>query len=124
MGSKERTATELKTLVRGLWLSGVYDQLNARNLCCLEEVARRACQLVKACESGAHEKPNWNSVKLSTSLHSSSYTVVGPMRSFAFRKAKEEVETENLSLCATKTIPVKKMESRSVSPLLTCLLRA
>ena len=29
-----------------------------------------------------------------------------PMRSFAFRKAKEEVETEILRLCATKTTPV------------------
>ena len=38
MGSKERTAVELKTLVRCLWLSGVDDQLNAPNLCCLEEI--------------------------------------------------------------------------------------
>ena len=29
IGSKERTAIELKTLVRCLWLSGVHDQLNA-----------------------------------------------------------------------------------------------
>ena len=28
------------------------------------------------------------------------------MRSFALRKAKEENETENLHLCATKTVPV------------------
>ena len=71
---------ELKTLVRGLWLSGVYDHLNAPNLCFPEEVARRACQL------------------------SSCNIVPVPMRSFAFRRAK--VETENLSLCATKTTPV------------------
>ena len=30
IGSKERTAIELKTLVRCLWLSGVYDQRNAQ----------------------------------------------------------------------------------------------
>ena len=42
-GSKERTAVELKTLVRCLWLSGVYDQFNAPNFCCLEEITRRVC---------------------------------------------------------------------------------
>ena len=78
IGSKERTAMELKTLVRCLWLSGVYDQLNAPNLCCLEEVARRVCQLDEAYESGAHGKPNWASVKWFTSVHSSSNMVPLP----------------------------------------------
>ena len=63
-GSKERTAIELEALVRCLWLSGVYDQLNGPNLCCLEEITRRGCQLVEAHESGAHGKPNWASVKV------------------------------------------------------------
>ena len=35
MGSKEKTAIELKTLVRCLWLSGVYDQHNAPNPVCV-----------------------------------------------------------------------------------------
>ena len=103
---KERTAIEMKTLVRGLWLSGVYDQLNAPNLCCLKDIAQRARQRVMAYESGAHGKPNWSSVKWSTTVHSSSYIVPVPMGSFAHKKAKEEVETENLRLCGTKTIPV------------------
>ena len=38
----------------------------------------------------------------------SSNLVPVPMRSFAFKKAKEDVETENLTLCGTKTIPVKE----------------
>ena len=97
---------ELKTMVRGLWLSGAYDQLNAPNLCCPEEVGRRACQLVKAYGSGLHGKPNWSSVKWSTSVHSSCDMVAVPMRSFPFWWAKEEVGTENLSLYATKTVPV------------------
>ena len=105
-GSKERTATELKTLVRCLWLSGVHDQLNGPNFCCLEEITRRVCQLVEAYESGAHGKPNWASVKWFTSVQSSFNIVLVSMRSFAFRKAEEEVETENLRLRATKTVPV------------------
>ena len=48
---------ELQTLVRCLWLSGVHDQLNPPNLCCLEEITQRVCQLVEAYE------PNWTSVK-------------------------------------------------------------
>ena len=40
-------------LVARLCLSGVYDQLSVPNLCCLEEVARRVCQCVKAYESGS-----------------------------------------------------------------------
>ena len=105
-GSKERTAVELKTLARCLWLSNVYDQLNGPNLCCLEEITRRVCQLVEAHESGAHGKPNWSSVKWFASVQSSSNMVPVSMGSFAFRKAKEEVETENLRLRATKTVLV------------------
>ena len=97
---------ELKTLVRCLWLSGVYGRLNAPNLCCFEEIARRVCQLVETYESGAHGKPMWTSVKWFTSVHSCSNMVPVSVRSFAFRKAKEEVETENLRLRATKTVPV------------------
>ena len=70
----------MQTLVRCLWLSGVYDQLNAPNLCCLEEVARRVCQLVEAYESGAHGKPNWTSVKWFTNVHSSSNSVHEELR--------------------------------------------
>ena len=104
IGSKERTAIELKTLVRCLWLSGVHDQLNAPNLCCLEEAVRRVCQLVEANESGAHGKPNWTPVKWFTSVHSSSNMVPVSQRSFAFRKAKEEIEAGNLRLRTTKTV--------------------
>ena len=96
IGSKERTAIELKTLVRGLWLSGVDDQLNAPNLCCLEEVARRVCLLVEAYESGAHGTPNWSSVKWFTSVHSSFNKVPVSMRSIAFRKAKEDLEADRI----------------------------
>ena len=39
-------------------------------------------------------------------MQSSSNIVPVSMRSFAFRKAKEEVETNNLRLHATKTVPV------------------
>ena len=106
IGSKERTAMELKTLVRCLLLSGGHDHLNAANLYCLEEVARRACQLVEAYESGAHGKPNWNSVKWFTSVHSNSTMVPVSIRSFAFTKAKEQFEAENLRLRATKTVLV------------------
>ena len=60
-------------------------------------------QLVEAYESGAHGEPDWASVKWFTSVQSSSNIVPVSMRSFAFRKAKEEVETENLRLRATKT---------------------
>ena len=102
---KERTAKELKTLVRCLRMSGVYDQLNGPNLFCLEEIARRVCQLVEAYESGAHGKPDWAPVKWFTSVQSSFHVVPVSMRSFAFRKAKEEVEAENLRLRATKTVP-------------------
>ena len=51
-------------------------------------------------------KPNWASVKWFTSVQSSSNMVPVSMRSFVFSKAKEEVETENLRLRATKTVPV------------------
>ena len=94
----------MKTL--DLWLSGAYDQLNGPNLSCLEEIKRRVCQLVEAYDSGAHRKPNWASVKWFTSVQSSSNIVPVSMRSFAFRKVKEEVETETLRLRATKTVPV------------------
>ena len=87
-------------------LSGVYDQLNAPNLCFLEEITRRVRQLVAAHMSGAHGKPNWTPVKRFTSVHSSSNIVPPSMRSFALRTAKGEVETENLRLRATKTVPV------------------
>ena len=90
---------ELKTLVRCLWLSGVYDQLKGPNLCCLEEITPRVCELVDAFGSGAHGKPDWASVKWFTSVQSSSNIVPVSMRSFAFRKAKEEVENENPSPC-------------------------
>ena len=123
IGSKERTAIELKTFVRCLWLSGVYDQLNGPNLCCLEEITRRVCHLVEAYESGAHGKSNWASVKWFTIVQSSSNMVPESMRSFAFRKAKEEVETENLRLRATKTVPVSEdgeWESSAALYLLAC----
>ena len=76
------------------------------NLCCLEEITRRVCQLVEAYESGAHAKPNWASVRWFTNAQSSSNIVPVSMRSFDLRKAKGEVETENLRLRATKTVPV------------------
>ena len=41
-GSNERTATELKSSVRCLRLSGVYDQLNGPNLCCFQEITHVA----------------------------------------------------------------------------------
>ena len=78
--SKQARRRGAKTLVRGLWLSVVNDQLNFPNLCCLEEVARRKSQLVEAYESGAHGKPDWSSVKWSTSVNSSSDIVPVPVR--------------------------------------------
>ena len=45
------------------------------------------------------------------------------MRSFAFRKAKEKVETENLRLRATKTVPVFE-DVVWESPAALCLLVA
>ena len=120
IGSKERTAMELKTLVRCLLLSGGHDHLNAANLYCLEEVARRVCQLVEAYESGAHGKPNWNSVKWFTSVHSSSTMVPVSIRSFAFTKAKEEVEAENLRLRATTAFDDGDRETSRCSLSLSC----
>ena len=106
IGPKERTAIEMKTLVRSLWLSGVYDQLNAPSCAALEELARRVCQLIEAYESGSQGRPNWAGVKHFTSVHSCSTVVPNSIRSFAHRKVKEEIEAENLRLRAQSTTPV------------------
>ena len=102
IGSKGRTARKLKTLVQCLRLSVVCDQLNAPNLRCLKEIARRVFQLVEAYVSKENGKPNWNSVRWFISVHSSSNVVPLSTKSLALRKAKEGVETENLRLCTIK----------------------
>ena len=48
--------------------------------------------------AAAHGNPNRSCVKWSTSVHSRFFMVRVHMRSFAFKKAKEEVELENLRL--------------------------
>ena len=88
IGNKERTATEMRVLVRAIWLSGVYDQVNGPALACIEELARRVSQLVEAYSSGAAGKPNFTSVKHFASVYSSANIVPSELRSFARQKCK------------------------------------
>ena len=104
---KERTAIELRTLVRAVWLFGTYDQVNGPSLAGVEELCRRICQLVEAYHAGEGTgKPNWASVKHMTSQHSTSNVVPTIFRTFAHKKCKEEVEIENLRLRASNATPV------------------
>ena len=55
--SKSRAARKLKTLVQCVRLPVVCDQLNIPKLHCLDEIARRVCQLVEVFEDGEWETP-------------------------------------------------------------------
>ena len=106
IGNRERTAIELRTLCRVLWLNGTYDQCNGPALASIEEVSRRISQLIEAYASaGASKTPNWSGVKHFTSTHSAGTVVPVALRTFAFRKVKEEVEAENLRLRASNALP-------------------
>ena len=63
IGSQERTAIEMTTLCRCIWLSGTYDCLNGPSLACIEEIVRRLSQLTEANSVGSHGRPNFQSVK-------------------------------------------------------------
>ena len=93
-----------------LWLSDVYDQLNAPNHYYLEETIRRICQRDETNESGVHGKSIWTSVKWFISVHSIS-------------NIEEEVKTENVCLRVIKFVTVLKMESVRSTTLHTCLSR-
>ena len=107
----------MKTLVRCLRLSGVYDHLNGPNLCCLEEITRRVCQLDEACERGARQVIHQRAIQLQqhrACVHEE-FSPSGRQR----RRSKLRISV---------SVPPRpclffKMVSGRVLPLLTCLLR-
>ncbi len=112
IAAKERTAIELRTLCRALWLNGVYDQCNTPALASMEELSRRLCQIVEAYVSaGTGKTPNWTSVKHFTTVHTTGSVVPGTLRTFAHKKVKDEVEAENLRLRAQNAFPAAALAS-------------
>ena len=105
VNTRERTAIELRTLVRAVWLSGVYDCLNGPSLACVEELIRRICQNVEAYHSGSDGRPTWSATKYFTTNCSASLLVPSELRSYAHKKCKEEVEAEKLRVKASHVAP-------------------
>ena len=116
IGERERTAIELRTLVRCVWLAGTYDQLNGPSLACIEEVSLRICQLVDAYESGTQGRPNWTTVKHYTNVQSATSVVPRELRSYAHRLCKEEVEAANLQVRAAGAVPFLATEDGKTTP--------
>ena len=96
IGAKERTAIELRCLIRAIHIGGVYDQLNSPSLASVEELSRRVCQLIEAYASGDANKPNWASVKHFTATSSLTSVVPSSLRTYALGKAKDEVIKDSL----------------------------
>ncbi len=96
----ERTGIELKALVKSIWLSGCYDQLNSLSLACIEELCRRASQLIEAYETGHGGRPNFKTVKHFLSASAGSSVVPVSLRAYAHKRCKDEVEIENLRIRA------------------------
>ena len=105
ISAHERTAIELKCLVRAIYMSGVYDQLNSPALASVEELCRRVSQLTEAYAAGSNGRPNFAAVKHFTSSTSVTSVVPSALRSYALRRSKEEMELEHLRLRAAAHTP-------------------
>ena len=68
-------------------------------------IVRRVCQFVEAYVSGGGRRSFWDSVRRLDSVHSSSNMVPLSIESLVLRKAKEEVETEDLRFWSVKSVP-------------------
>ncbi|CAK0886357.1 unnamed protein product [Prorocentrum cordatum] len=96
----ERTGIEMKLLLDILYLSGCYDQVNGPSLASIEAVSRRVCQIIEAYSTGAPGRANWEGVKHFMPLANSASVAPPELRSHARRRAKEEVEIENMRMKA------------------------
>ena len=115
IGPKERTAIESRMPVKAIWLSGPYDHLNGPSLACIEELSRRAAQLVEAYDSGHSGRPNWTGVKHFTATYHSGSVVPTQFWTYAHRKTKEEVEIENLRIRAGNAMPALQADAEGLA---------
>ncbi|CAK0813206.1 unnamed protein product [Prorocentrum cordatum] len=97
---QERTGIEMKLLLDILYLSGCYDQVNGPSLASIEAVSRRVCQIIEAHSAGTPGRANWEGVKHFMPLANSASAAPPELRSHAHRRAKEEVEIENMRMKA------------------------
>ena len=107
----------MKLLLDILYLSGCYDQVNGPSLACIEAVSRRVCQIIEAYSTGVPGRANWEGVKHFTPISTAASVVPPELRSHAHRRAKEEVEIENMRLKARGVQPAGGAEgSQPVLP--------
>ena len=94
-GSSEIRGTghEVSVLANDLYQGGVYDELNVGCLGCLEVICRRIAVLVEA--HSQTSRPNWTAVRYLEGAPMSEEVILPGLRSYAVRRAKEEVDIQN-----------------------------
>ncbi|CAK0907840.1 unnamed protein product [Prorocentrum cordatum] len=105
-----RTGIEMKLLLEILYLSGCYDQVNGPSLASVEAVSRRVRQIIEAYSTGVPGRANWEGVKHFMPPANAASVVPPELRSRAHRRAKEEVEIENMRLKARGLQPAAGAE--------------
>ena len=88
-----RTGHELSVLTNALYQSGVYDQLSMGGLGALEVIGRRIAALVEA--QSQPSRPNWAVARYLVGSSTSDEVILPGLRSYAMRRAKEEVDIQN-----------------------------
>ena len=88
-----RTRHELSVLTNALHQGGTCDQLNVGGLGCLEVICRRIVVLVEAHRQPS--RPNWTAARYLEGASMSEEVILPGLRSYAMRRAKEEVEIQN-----------------------------
>ncbi|CAK0901265.1 unnamed protein product [Prorocentrum cordatum] len=107
---QERAGIEMKLLLEILYLSGCYDQVNGPSLASVEAVSRRVCQIIEAYSAGIPGRANWEGAKHFMPLANAASVAPPELRSHAHRRAKEEVEIENMRLKARGLQPAAGVE--------------
>ena len=93
----ERTHIELTCHMRTLYLFGTYDQFNLGASAAMENVARRAAQIIEAYRVDP-ARPAWHTVKYFVDEASALDPVPLSLRQANTRKIKEEIEVDTFRL--------------------------
>ena len=84
---------ELSGLTHALYQGLAYDQLDVGGLGCLEVICRRIAVLVEA--RSQPSRPNWTAARYLEWAPMSEEVILRGLRSYAMRRAKEEVDIQN-----------------------------
>ena len=93
IGSRERTAIEMKVLTDSLDFGGSYDQLNLSALLSVEVLCRRIAQIIEAYDTDP-ARPNWAGVRHMLGDANTLNVVPQQAKSYNARRIKDELEIE------------------------------